>query len=390
MARRVLPSDHDDFRSHRSKIMNVIGFKKLERDHADKFYAICVNLIAPGKPVPTFPHSALAVFTAFALLLASCSNFERPRRPAWRTQAENACIAQKLVRVSAYVQPAREIDGPSICGLTKPFKVTALQEGEVAFNSTYTLDCPMIATLNNWLAETVQPVALARFGQKVVQINGMGAYSCRGINNQPGARFSEHAFGNAIDIGGFRLADGREISIVRDWTRGDEQTQAFLRDVHAGACDHFTTVLGPGANVFHYNHIHIDLAMHGNTSTGPRRVCKPDPRPTIAPERRDNLPDAPVIEDDLDIAQAGAPPMSQGAGGTPAVALHPGPGPAPNAGIPANVPLPPARVGVGASPSRPLAYTPIHPSRSGTVRDDGSYVPEGQPEDWDITSSIPR
>ncbi|MCP6757151.1 extensin family protein, partial [Klebsiella pneumoniae] len=76
-------------------------------------------------------------------------------------------------------------------------------------------------------------------GQAVTQINSMGSYSCRGMNGAWGAPLSEHAFGNAIDIGGFVLADGREIAIVRDWTRGDEQTRAFLMDVHGGSCRHF-------------------------------------------------------------------------------------------------------------------------------------------------------
>ena len=60
----------------------------------------------------------------------------------------------------------------------------------------------------------------------------------------------------------------------------DSQEAAFLHEVHAGACQYFTTVLGPGADVFHYNHIHLDLANHGSTDTGPRRICKPTPAPT--------------------------------------------------------------------------------------------------------------
>ncbi len=153
----------------------------------------------------------------------------------------------------------------------------------------------MVAALNEWVRDVVQPTAQARFGQRVVEIISMGSYSCRGMNGIPGARISEHAFGNAIDIAGFRLADGRDISIVRDWTRGDDQTRAFLQDVHMGACAHFTTVLGSGANIFHYNHIHVDLAMHGNSSTGLRRICKPllrpyadagSRRPTVCPRRR--------------------------------------------------------------------------------------------------------
>lgn len=247
------------------------------------------------------PFAAMA---ALGLVLAGCSMFEpKPVRPAWREQAEKACIAERKVKASAYIQQASEIDGPGICGMTRPFRVTALQNGAVQFNSTSTLDCPMIAALDQWLAETVQPIAQARFGQPVAQINSMGAYSCRRMNGGSTGRLSEHAFGNALDIGGFVLADGRTITIVRDWTRGDEQTQAFLRDIHAGACETFTTVLSPGSNAFHYNHIHIDLAMHGMTRGGPRRVCKPIPRATGAPPSPDDLPAAPDIDDDIDIAQ---------------------------------------------------------------------------------------
>lgn len=311
--------------------------------------------------------------------LAGCSNYETPRRPAWRGQAENACIAQRLVHVSAYVQPAREIDGPGICGLTRPFRVSALLDGAVSFNSSYLLDCPMIAALDAWLADIVQPAAQARFGQPVVQIDSMGTYSCRAMNNQPGARISEHAFGNAIDIGGFRLADGREISIVRDWTRGDDQTRAFLQDVHAGACSHFTTVLGPGANIFHYNHIHADLAMHGNTSTGPRRVCRPMLGPSMTPEpSRDGLPNAPEIDDDVDMAEG---KVRNGG----ALALHAGPGLGPVASIP-----PEYFIAAMKTPA-PRAYAPVPPApMRGSLREDGAFVPEGNPSDWDLPLSPTR
>jgi hypothetical protein len=324
-----------------------------------------------------------AVITAFVGTLAGCSNYEQPRRPPWRTQAENACMAQRPFQLSAYIEPSREINGPGICGLTQPLRVTALQDGAVSFNAPFILDCPMIAALDEWLRDVVQPTARARFGQPVVEVISMGSYSCRGMNNQPGAQISEHAFGNAIDVGGFRLADGREISIVRDWTRGDDQTQAFLQDVHMGACSHFNTVLGPGANVFHYNHIHVDLAMHGNSSRGLRRICKPMLRPNPMPELpRDGLPDAPEIEDDIDTAQSKAP--------SGALALHMGPGPAPMASIPNEyfnaamkppAPIPTTRsVSVGA-------YSPA-PAASRSAPPANAYAPEGNPSDWDLTSSI--
>ena len=357
----------------------------------------------------------LAVLLVFGLAaLAGCSKFERAQRPAWRTNAENACLSQGRVAFSAYVQPAaHEIDGPSICGLTRPLKVTALQGGAVLFNATQTLDCSMVAKLDAWLAEVVQPAAQARFGQPVAQIDSMGSYSCRGMNNQMGARLSEHSFGNALDIGGFRLADGRPITLIRDWTHGDPQTQAFLHDVHNGACGYFATVLSPGSNPFHYNHMHVDLALHGMTSTGPRRICKPAPQMTEPPSikdgpRKDALPDAPDIDDDLDIAQAGTPP------GTPreghAYAMHSGPDLALAAATIAQAdskrtpdpayrasaiepPLPPRRPNAPVlAISGPMAlHAPsdarTSPPRRGTMREDGSFVPEGRPADFDLPPS---
>ncbi len=320
------------------------------------------------------------IIPAFMLALAGCSIYERPHRPAWRGEAEAACVAQKLIQASAYVQPAPEIDGPGICGLTRPFKVSALQDGAVRFNSAYTLDCPMIAALNAWVAQTVEPAARMRFGEPVVEIDSMGAYSCRTMNNQPGASISEHAFGNAFDIGGFRLASGREILIVRDWTRGDEQTRAFLQDVHAGACSAFTTVLGPGANIFHYNHIHVDLALHGNTSYGPRRICKPDLRPSPLPGRqRDRLPNPPEIEEEMDIAQAGHPPGD-------VLALHMSPDPGQSLASATHIP----DAYFAAAERVPLparAYAPVPPEPvRGASREDRLLVPEGRPSDWDLPS----
>ncbi|VTZ26906.1 Extensin family protein [Methylocella tundrae] len=318
--------------------------------------------------------------------LAGCSNYVGARRPPWRAQAENACFAQRPFQLSAYVQPAREIDGPGICGLTRPLRVTALEDGAVGFNAPYTLDCPMVAALNEWLRDVVQPTAEARFGQRVVEIIGMGAYSCRGMNGIPGARISEHAFGNAIDVGGFRLADGREISIVRDWTRGDDQTRAFLQDVHMGACAHFTTVLGPGANVFHYNHIHVDLAMHGNSSTGLRRICKPllrpNPTPALPP---DGLPDAPDLDEEIDTAQNKV--LKDDARALQSDILQVGPGPGPTARIPdqyfTSAMKPPAPIPM-TRPSTVRAYAPAPAPLP------AASVPEGSPSEWDLTSSIPQ
>ena len=298
----------------------------------------------------------LAILAVATLSFSGCSLFQRPQRPAWRAQAEKACFAEKKIQISNYVQPAREIDGPGICGLTMPLKVSALAGGTVALVSTQTIGCPLTAALDEWVATVVQPAATARFGQPVAEVKSMGSYACRSMNNQ-GVRLSEHGFGNAIDIAGFVLMDGREVTFVRDWTRGDQQDKAFLREVQAGACGIFTTVLAPGSDRFHHNHMHVDLAAHGATSTGPRRYCKPTPAPglTPRPQMQDGLPDPPDLEEELDMAQAprrGAPVATANAG-------FPGRTPI-DIGLPPPVNSPRTRIAaVQTTPLSPIAPQPM-------------------------------
>jgi hypothetical protein len=133
-----------------------------------------------------------------------------------------------------------------------------------------TLACPIVSALDRWLANAVQPMARKWFNQPVVEIKQISAYSCRGMNGQPGANISEHAFGNALDIAAFVLADGHRITVKDGW-KGSPEEQGFLRDVQGSACDQFTTVLAPGSNRFHYDHIHVDLMRRASG----RRICQP-------------------------------------------------------------------------------------------------------------------
>jgi hypothetical protein len=142
--------------------------------------------------------------------------------------------------------------------------------GPVAVKPAATLACPIVSVLDRWLADSVQPAAQRWFGARVVEIKQISAYSCRGMNGNSYAHISEHAFGNALDIAGFTLADGRHISVKDGW-RGLPEEQGFLHDVQATACQQFTTVLAPGSNVYHYDHIHVDLMRRASR----RLICQP-------------------------------------------------------------------------------------------------------------------
>jgi hypothetical protein len=140
----------------------------------------------------------------------------------------------------------------------------------VSVKPAATLACPLVSALEQWIANSVQPAAMRWFGSPVVEIKQISAYSCRGMNGNRHARISEHAFGNALDIAAFTLADGRTITVKNGW-RGLPEEQGFLRDVQGAACEQFTTVLAPGSNVYHYDHIHVDLMKRRNG----RHACNP-------------------------------------------------------------------------------------------------------------------
>ena len=142
--------------------------------------------------------------------------------------------------------------------------------GPVEVKPVATLACPLVSALDQWIATAVQPAALRWFHQPVVEIKQISAYSCRGMNGNPNAHISEHAFGNALDIASFVLADGHKVTVQYGW-RGSPEEQAFLHDVQLAACNEFTTVLAPGANIYHYNHIHVDLMRRYSG----RRICQP-------------------------------------------------------------------------------------------------------------------
>jgi hypothetical protein len=108
------------------------------------------------------------------------------------------------------------------------------------------------------------------FGTRVAEIKQISAYSCRGMNGNSRAHISEHAFGNALDISAFILADGRTISVKAGW-KGMPEEQGFLRDIQGGACQVFNTVLAPGSNVYHYDHIHVDLMRRAKRPV----ICQP-------------------------------------------------------------------------------------------------------------------
>lgn len=138
-------------------------------------------------------------------------------------------------------------------------KLETIRMASLASMSIKPLDtrCDLALSLALWEMRVLQPAAQKHFGEEIAEIQHFGSYNCRKIAGT--FSWSQHATANAIDISGFRLESGREISIQRDWSGEDAATAAFLREAHRGACDAFQAALGPEYNAAHHDHFHLDL-----------------------------------------------------------------------------------------------------------------------------------
>lgn len=217
----------------------------------------------------------LLILLALVALLAACAQRFAARHPehlpwtplraddpvGWATRAKLARLSADpaacrawLAQAGVAFTPVPDRETAPNCGFSGAVRLSdpgiRLRPGDLV------LSCPAAAALTLWVRQSVEPAAARQLGTPVTALVNYGSYSCRPIAGSD--RTSEHATANAIDIAGFRLKDGREISVRTDWVKPDA-SGAFLRDVAQGACGVFGTVLGPGYNAAHADHLHLDM-----------------------------------------------------------------------------------------------------------------------------------
>lgn len=143
------------------------------------------------------------------------------------------------------------------CGVEDPVKVTEVSG--VRLSTPATIDCDTAKALNSWVENGVKP-AFGRKGGGVAELHVVAHYACRNRNNRAGGRLSEHAKGHAVDIAGFRLEDGTEVTVQDHWR--SRRWSKTMRSIHGAACGPFGTVLGPNADRYHQDHFHVDTARY--------------------------------------------------------------------------------------------------------------------------------
>jgi hypothetical protein len=191
-------------------------------------------------------------------VLASCSG---ARLPEFTTVGVTAPLDRCDTDPTAFsVAESLGNYGDGICTVKNAYRITAM-EG-VTFSQPAIVNCSVANAFRHWLNQTVQPAAQAEFGARVTSITVAASYACRARNGQRGGKLSEHGFGNAIDVSALQLADGHDVSVERDYGRS-----GFLKQVRQRACGLFSTVLGPGSDSHHRDHLHLDLANRRSGQT---------------------------------------------------------------------------------------------------------------------------
>jgi hypothetical protein len=207
---------------------------------------------------------------------------DAPTLPAVAVETEHGppTDCDKRLAAMAVFTPKPTLAGPGACGGEDLIELDAvlLADGSrVAIAPKPTLRCDMAESFAAWLRDEAVP-RLKPLNSPPRTVVNEDSYECRGRNRVAGAKVSEHGKGNAIDVRGFILADRRKI-VLTDVTESKDLREG-LRD---SACRRFTTVLGPGSDAYHEQHIHLDVLER----RAGYRICQwavrePTPRAMVA------------------------------------------------------------------------------------------------------------
>ena len=168
------------------------------------------------------------------------------------------CLAG-LGRANASFTPLPDQYFGAHCSTLNTVKLVSLRSDSATLGlaNLGPVTCPLAQTFAGWARFGVDRAAQQILGSPLARIETMGSYNCRTVAGTD--RMSAHARAEAIDVGGFVLADGRRYTVLRDWNSPDPQVRAFFATIQQSACKRFGTVLGPAYNPAHRDHLHVEL-----------------------------------------------------------------------------------------------------------------------------------
>ena len=198
-----------------------------------------------------------------------------PEKESAKPPASTDCDLQ-LAKVAG-IRPLGALVAPGECGAPDAVELDSVlmpSGTKVTIAPPATLRCAMATEVAQWVRDDVAPAAM-KLGAPLREIENLGSYECRGRDRVRGATLSEHGRANALDVHAFKLANGMRIVLADPHAPID-----FRNAVRESACARFATVLGPGSDSDHAQHVHLDLAPRRNNY----KICEWDVRapPAVA------------------------------------------------------------------------------------------------------------
>ncbi|WAT02821.1 extensin family protein [Rouxiella chamberiensis] len=146
------------------------------------------------------------------------------------------------------------------CPLTDAVRVQNF--GKVSLSSSFLASCPLAVSTTMFVAQAAAPVAERVMNQRLIRIDHLGSFACRNVYHRAEGRISEHATADALDVSGFRMTGGENVTVAGGWKREDK-TSTFLHDVFSEGCPFFGNIIGPDYNAAHANHFHLGMRWFG-------------------------------------------------------------------------------------------------------------------------------
>lgn len=204
---------------------------------------------------------------------------DKPAEAAPPPEKQVSACRLALTEEIAIAPSIPDIRGPGACGGEDLVRLEAIvlpDKRKVAVKPAAILRCTMASAIADWVRKDMVPLATS-LGSAIADLDNFDSFECRGRNRIAGAMLSEHGKANALDVRAIKLANGQSIGLT-DRTMSRDVRERVLHSV----CARFSTVLGPGSDWYHEDHIHLDLAQRRNDY----RICQWnvwDPLPQIAP-----------------------------------------------------------------------------------------------------------
>src|SRR5882762_3030345 len=226
-------------------------------------------------PVPQ-PRPAILDARSSAPLVSASPN--RDQKQASRTddaaRDDEACLARLRAADVRFDIPIMPVASRASCTIEVPVRLKSLTAharavAEVPLPEEPIVSCQFGERLTAWLGHLVAPLIAGRTSADLRAVRTGPGYECRNRNGATNGKLSAHAEGKAIDILGFELSNGKFIPIKPD---GDETMRNVVDTVRTAGCGWFTTVLGPGSDAAHTDHLHVDIALHGTSDR--YRICQ--------------------------------------------------------------------------------------------------------------------